>query len=43
MDNQFRSVPDGEYTRTIYSLLRDQKYHEVTTNLFVSKIWLPPM
>jgi hypothetical protein len=22
----FRSVPDGQYTQTIYSLIRDQKY-----------------
>jgi tetratricopeptide repeat protein 30 len=25
----FRSVPDGEYTKTIYALIRDQKYVEV--------------
>ena len=30
MDNGFRSVPDGQYTQTIYSLIRDQKYHEVS-------------
>ena len=29
MNTQFRSVPDGQYTQTIYTLLRDQKYHEV--------------
>lgn len=29
MDNQFRAVPDGQYTQTIYSLVRDQKYQEV--------------
>jgi tetratricopeptide repeat protein 30 len=29
MENQFRAVPDGQYTQTIYSLIRDQKYHEV--------------
>ena len=29
MDNQFRAVPDGQYTQTIYSLVRDQKYTEV--------------
>ena len=29
MDNQFKAVPDGQYTQTIYSLIRDQKYHEV--------------
>lgn len=28
MDN-FRQVPDGQYTQTIYSLIRDQKYKEV--------------
>jgi len=29
MDNQFKTVPDGQYTQTIYSLIRDQKYHDV--------------
>ena len=29
MENQFRAVPDGQYTQTIYSLVRDQKYQEV--------------
>jgi hypothetical protein len=29
MDNTFKAVPDGQYTQTIYSLLRDQKYNEV--------------
>lgn len=29
MDNQFKAVPDGQYTQTIYSLIRDQKYTEV--------------
>ena len=32
MDNQFRAVPDGQYTQTIYSLIRDQKYTEVKAN-----------
>jgi len=31
----FRSVPDGEYTKTIYSLIRDQKYHEVFSLLLI--------
>ena len=31
MDSQFRSVPDGQYTQTIYSLIRDQKYNEVSS------------
>jgi tetratricopeptide repeat protein 30 len=26
-------VPDGQYTQTIYSLIRDQKYKEVITIL----------
>ena len=33
MDNHggggFRSVPDGQYTQTIYALIRDAKYTEV--------------
>jgi hypothetical protein len=29
MDNQFKAVPDGQYTQTIYTLVRDQKYQEV--------------
>lgn len=29
MDNQFKAVPDGQYTQTIYQLIRDQKYTEV--------------
>lgn len=29
MNTQFRAVPDGQYTQTIYSLIRDQKYMEV--------------
>lgn len=33
MDNQFRAVPDGQYTQTVYSLIRDQKYNEVITIL----------
>lgn len=28
----FRAVPDGQYTQTIYSLIRDQKYTEVSCN-----------
>ena len=33
MENFFRSgsVPDGEFTKTIYSLVRDGKYMEVST------------
>ena len=30
MQQQFRAVPDGQYTQTIYSLIRDQKYMEVS-------------
>ena len=30
MDNQFRAVPDGQYTQTIYTLIREQKYTEVS-------------
>ena len=30
MDQNFRQVPDGQYTSVIYSLIRDQKYFEVT-------------
>ena len=30
MDNQFRAVPDGQYSQTIYSLIRDQKYKDVS-------------
>ena len=26
----FRAVPDGQYTQTIYSLIRDGKYSEVS-------------
>jgi len=34
MDNpQFRSVPDGQFTQTIYTLLREQKYTEVRKHL----------
>lgn len=29
MQTNFRAVPDGQYTQTIYSLIRDQKYTEV--------------
>lgn len=32
MENFFRSgsVPDGEFTKTIYSLIRDGKYMDVS-------------
>ena len=33
MDNDFKAVPDGQYTQTVYSLLRDQKYTEVISIL----------
>ena len=29
-DPNMRAVPDGQYTQTIYSLIRDQKYTEVS-------------
>ncbi len=36
MDNQFRAVPDGQYTQTIYSLVRDQKYQEVNSTYHIN-------
>ena len=30
LQTSFRAVPDGQYTQTIYSLIRDQKYMEVS-------------
>ena len=38
MDNQFRAVPDGQYTQTIYSLIRDQKYKEVSFSTILKLI-----
>ena len=34
MENFFRSgsVPDGEFTKTIYGLIRDGKYMDVSTH-----------
>ena len=41
MQADFRSVPDGQYTQTIYSLIRDQKYTEVSIEniLLAKKMW----
>lgn len=36
MDNQYKAVPDGQYTQTIYSLIRDQKYNEVSNTSIIS-------
>mmetsp|Transcript_9230 Transcript_9230/g.6999 ORF Transcript_9230/g.6999 Transcript_9230/m.6999 type:complete len:95 (+) Transcript_9230:12-296(+) len=41
MDNQFRAVPDGEYTKTIYSLIRDQKYKDVI-NILSNELQFSP-
>ena len=39
MQANFRAVPDGQYTQTIYSLIRDQKYTEVSIeNILVAVI-----
>lgn len=37
MDDQFRAVPDGQYTQTIYTLIKEQKYNEVS---FICKLTL---
>jgi tetratricopeptide repeat protein 30 len=29
MEDNFRGVPDGQYTQTIYTLIRDQKFNDV--------------
>jgi len=33
MDPQYRQIPDGEYTKIVYTLIKDQKYQEVITLL----------
>jgi hypothetical protein len=35
MNYGFRSIPDGQYTQTIYTLIGDGKYQEVSTVLSV--------
>lgn len=35
----FRAVSDGQYTQTIYSLIRDQKYNEVS----ILPVWTIPL
>ena len=37
MDNQFKAVPDGQYTQTIYTLIREGKYNEVI-NILVNEL-----
>lgn len=30
---EFRQLPDGQYTQVVYTLIKDQKYNEVITLL----------
>lgn len=41
MDGQFRQVPDGEYTKVVYTLLKEQKYTEVV-NLLSNELQFNP-
>lgn len=41
MENQFRAVPDGEYTKTVYTLIREQKYSEVI-NILSNELQFSP-
>jgi len=41
MENQFRAVPDGQYTQTIYSLIRDGKHNDVI-NILVNELQFSP-
>ena len=41
MDGFGQTVPDGEYTKTIYTLLREQKYNDVIQILSAELAYAP--
>lgn len=41
MENQYRQVPEGQYTQIVYTLIKDQKYDEVI-NLLSNELQFAP-
>ena len=41
MENFGQAVPDGEYTKTIYTLLREHKYNDVIQILSAELAYAP--